>query len=411
MPTLLVFYHFFHPDDVVSARLYSDFAEEQRLRGWDVTVVTSNRSCHDVRVSLPSVEVWRGMEVRRQFRPPWPQSRALPRLGNSAFLLAGWTWQALRLPPMDAIVIGSDPAFAALLSLPLRAQRPATPIVHWCFDLYPQAIEAEGLRVARSLAPVAHGLMKAAYRRCDVLVDIGTTMRARLATYGSPARQETLTPWALAESIVPTPVDPVVRRSLFGDAQLGLLYAGTMGRAHDFEPMLALARACRARAGRRIAFCFACRGNRAAELRAAVEPADDNVTFADFASEADLAARLAAADVHLVSLRREWAGIVVPSKFFASLAMGRPVVYAGPAESEIASWGRSLGVGMHLGAAADVEPVAARLVELAACPAALRRWQEQARAAYFSQFSRKIVNDRWDVLLRETVAARALSAR
>ena len=28
----------------------------------------------------------------------------------------------------------------------------------------------------------------------------------------------------------------------------------------------------------------------------------------------------------------------MPSKFFASLAVGRPVLYAGPADSEIARW-------------------------------------------------------------------------
>ena len=43
MPRLLLAYHFFHPDDVVSARIFSDFAVEQQSRGWQVSVVTSNR--------------------------------------------------------------------------------------------------------------------------------------------------------------------------------------------------------------------------------------------------------------------------------------------------------------------------------------------------------------------------------
>ena len=56
MPRLLLAYHFFHPDDVVSARIFSDFAVEQQRRGWEVTVVTSNRSCFDPACSFDSFE-------------------------------------------------------------------------------------------------------------------------------------------------------------------------------------------------------------------------------------------------------------------------------------------------------------------------------------------------------------------
>src|SRR5438876_10888764 len=122
-----------------------------------------------------------------------------------------------------------------------------------------------------------------------------------------------------------------------------------MGRPHGHRAFLALARACRARSGDDVAFCFSSRGNRQDELRAAVTPTDTNVSFVPFAEEAGLEARLAAADLHLVSLQPEWAGIVVPSKFFGSLAVGRPVLYAGPGDSEIARWVGESDVGVTLG--------------------------------------------------------------
>jgi colanic acid biosynthesis glycosyl transferase WcaI len=411
VPKLLLFYHFFHPDDVVSARQYSDFAREQQARGWDVVVVTSNRACHDPAIKFPAHEVWEGVEIQRTFRPAWSQARPLSRLGNAGALLASWTLQSMRLPRADAIVIGSDPTFAALLAIPLRAARPRTPILHWCFDLYPEAIEAEDLGKLGALAPAARGLMRQAYRRCDVLVDIGSAMRDRLATYGSGARQATLVPWALVEPESPPNPDPAVRAALFRDAKLGLLYAGTLGRAHDFGQILQLARACRARSGRTISFCFACRGNRVAELRNALTPADDNITLAPFAAESELAARLASADLHVVSLRQEWAGVVVPSKFFASLAMGRPVVYFGPATSEIAAWVRELDVGFHVGDTPDLTAVVDRLHAIALDGTSLQNWKSRVHATYVNRFSRRIINDRWDTLLRETVAARAAHGR
>ena len=401
MPRLLLVYHFFQPDPVVSARLYADFAEEQRRRGWEVTVLTSNRAWGDLSTALPARESWRGVDVRRLFRPPWSQSRPLQRLANSAWLLGGWSLDAIRHATYDAVVIGSDPAFAALLALPLRLRFPRAAIVHWCYDLYPEAIVAEGAgRVARALVPVARAVMKRAYRACDALVDLGPCMRRRLEAYDVPAVRETIVPWALVEPAAPAAPDPAVRRELFGEARLGLLYSGTLGRAHDFETFLTLARACRQRWGNAVAVTFACRGNRFAELERAVTPADTNVRFAEFAAQEDLQKRLEAADLHLLSLRGEWTGIVVPSKFFGSLAVGRPVVFAGPSDSSIPRWIRELDVGVHLDGR-DLAPVLHRLAALQEKPDGVRRWQENAFRAYRQTFAKSVSNERWDHLLRE----------
>ena len=409
MPRLLVHYHFFHPDDVVSARMFSDLAVEQRRRGWEVTALTSNRSWRDPRARLPRSESWEGVAIERVFRPPWSQARALQRLGNSAFMLGAAPWRLRALGRFDAIVVGSDPSFAALVGPAFRRLDPGAALVHWCFDVYPEAILAEGaIPAAAALAPVARRLMGAAYRRYDALVDIGPRMQERLAAYDSGARQETLVPWALTEAERPVAVDAATRAALYPRAKLALLYSGTMGKAHDFEPFLALARACRARAGDAVALCFAVRGNRSDELRAAVRPDDTNVTLAPFAEETALPARLAAADVHLVSLRPDWAGVVVPSKFFASLAIGRPIIYAGPAESEIARWIAAHDLGLHL-TPATVDAVAERLHRLADDPGALARWRENALAVYRREWSKRVTNDRWDALLREVCAARAAS--
>jgi len=409
MRRLLVCYHFFHPDDVVSARMFTDLAVEQAARGWDVTALACNRSWHNPHARLPAREEWQGVHIHRVFRPPWDQARPAQRLANSAWMLAAWFQRTLRLGRFDAIVIGSDPAFSPLGAIGLRLAYPRAALVHWCFDLYPEAIAAEGDGLAAvALTPVARRLMSLAYRRCDALVDIGPRMRERLADYGSGAHQATLVPWALTEADRPVPVDAAARAQLFPGAKLALLYSGTMGRAHDFAAFLRLARICRARSGDAITMCFSIRGNRAAELRAAVASDDTNVHLVDFADETSLSARLAAADVHLISLRDDWAGVVVPSKFFASLAVGRPVLYAGPADSEIARWIADHELGLQLRDDDDsARDVADRLHRLMDDPAIGQRWRDNALATYRRQWSRQVTNDRWDQLLRGLVAGRA----
>jgi colanic acid biosynthesis glycosyl transferase WcaI len=409
VPRLLLAYHFFHPDDVISARIFSDFAVEQQRRGWQVSVVTSNRSCFDPARVYPRFEDWNGIEIHRLFRPPWTQARPLQRLANSGWMTAAWLTKIRGLGPFDAAVVGSDPAFCASVGPGMRRLLPGAVLVHWCFDVYPEAIAAEGGNAAvRALVPVARRLMKWSYAAYDELCDIGPRMRERLAEYG-PAAQRTAVPWALAEPPRPAVADPGARAELYPHAKLALLYSGTMGRAHDHRAFLALARACRARSGDHVAFCFSSRGNRQDELRAAVTPADTNVRFIPFADESSLEARLGAADLHLVSLQPEWAGIVVPSKFFGSLAVGRPVLYAGPGDSEIARWVAEYDVGLTLHEGGELAPIVERLHGLIDDPGALARWQANAFAVYQRAFSKKVINDGWDQALRGLVARRAVA--
>jgi glycosyltransferase involved in cell wall biosynthesis len=422
---LLLCYHFFHPDDVVSARMFTDLAVEQTRRGWQVSVLTSNRLWRDPHAQLPRFERWNDVEIHRVFRPPWDQARPFERLGNSAWMLASWLARARSLGAQrdgaqpasaqpasaqparsfDAIVVGSDPAFSALMAPVLRRMFPRAAIVHWCFDLYPEAITAEGIGQTH-VEKAARGLMRIAYGAYDALVDIGPRMRERLAEYGASGRQETLVPWALAETDRPIAVDTTARRALFPDAKLALLYSGTMGRAHEFSAFLRLARICRARTGNAISICFSVRGNRADELTREITPDDTNVSLAPFADEATLHARLAAADLHLVSLRADWAGVVVPSKFFASLAVGRPVLYAGPADSEIARWIAEHDIGFRV-TDGTTDEVADRLHRLLDDGDGLARLRERALAVYRREWSKAVTNDRWDRLLRDLLQARA----
>ena len=73
-----------------------------------------------------------------------------------------------------------------------------------------------------------------------------------------------------------------------------------------------------------------------------------NVSFAGFAPEAALVKRLAAADIHVVSLRPEYTGLAVPSKFFGALASGRPVIFSGTNDSALAQWIEELKIGWVL---------------------------------------------------------------
>jgi glycosyltransferase involved in cell wall biosynthesis len=405
-PKIALLYHYFHPDDVVSARHYGDLAAGLAERGWEVEAWPCNRACRDEAVRYPLREGWGDVAIRRVWRPGLRQSSGYGRVLNAAWMLARWCGVVFRSreETPDVLLVGTDPILSVLVAGVVRRLRPEVRVAHWCFDLHPEGAVADGvLRAGSWLDRALRRLMRDAYAFCDLVADLGGCMRDRLEAYGHQARKVTLVPWALDEPARPEAADPVTRRELFGDRPLGLLYSGNFGRAHSYAEFLELARRLR---GDGVQFCFGVRGNRADELRAAVRPDDTNVGFAGFAPEAELGKRLAAADVHLASLRPEWTGLVVPSKFFGSLAAGRPVLFAGARDACIARWIREHGVGWVLDAD-STDSVAGELRRLSADRAALAALQQRCWQVYQDHFSRQRTVDAWDRELSRLVAPRA----
>jgi glycosyltransferase involved in cell wall biosynthesis len=213
-------------------------------------------------------------------------------------------------------------------------------------------------------------------------------MRSLLAKYQPSAGIATLTPWALSEPIAVLRPDCAERRQLFGTAALALLYSGNFGRAHSCGELLELMRQLRGKGfAKDIKLVFGVRGNREHVLNSAVTAADLNISFCEFASADALERRLSAADIHVVSLRPEWTGTVVPSKFFGAIASGRPVLFAGNQDSAVAQWIRSFHLGWVL-TAANTSEVAASLVSYMSDQAQQDQMRQHCFQVYHHHFSR-----------------------
>lgn len=396
MPAVLVLYQYFQPDDVVSAIHFADLCEGLHNRGWDVTVLPCNRGCRDESASYPIRETWRGVKIHRVWRPGFRQSSNLGRLANIVWMICAWTFAAVRYRP-DVLIVGTDPIGSVLTAIPWKILRPSVKIAHWCFDVYPEVAIADGVlkEQSRTSASVRR-LVRAAYAMCDVLVDIGPCMRTMLGRYGLKVRAKTLPPWALLEPAHPLKANEAERKQLFGEAHLTILYSGNFGRAHAFDRTLALARRLRSVGAQ---FVFSIRGNAVSKLQASITSADTNVSIVPFVAQEHLEAHLGSADIHAVTLRDNWTGAVVPSKFFGAIAAGRPVLFEGSPECAIAQWIREFGVGWIL-TPESMEAVAMEFRELAKNRGVLATLFQRCHEVYSANFSREAMIDCWNRELR-----------
>jgi glycosyltransferase involved in cell wall biosynthesis len=313
-------------------------------------------------------------------------------------------WSLLGCNPRirpDVLIVGTDPILGILIAIVWRRLKPRTKIVHWCFDLYPEAAIADGiLKTDSRIVAFLRALVTKAYAACDLIVDIGSCMRALLERYRVDTPMETLEPWALEESPQVTPINDYERSTIFGKTGLALMYSGSLGRAHSFVDILQLARMLRQHD---VKIAFSVSGSGVMALLRSILPDDENVALIPTVQSNHISLRLSTADIQIVTLKDEWTGIVVPSKFFGALSMGRPVLFCGSPESAIARWINEYKVGWVL-VPETAERVILELTRLVSNREALEEMFQHCHQVYLKHFSKTVTMNRWEQELRKLLA-------
>jgi glycosyltransferase involved in cell wall biosynthesis len=161
-------------------------------------------------------------------------------------------------------------------------------------------------------------------------------MADRVVQLGVPRdRVHIIRNWANTEVVRPVPPHENRLRGAWQlDDRFVVMYSGNMGVSHSFDELLRVARQLRKET--EIVFLIVGGGRRLGQVRRYVEEHGlDNVRFQGFQPYARLAESLSAGDVHFISLRSGFEGLVVPSKAYGVLAAGRPIIYLGDPGGEI----------------------------------------------------------------------------
>src|SRR5262249_29699742 len=121
-----------------------------------------------------------------------------------------------------------------------------------------------------------------------------------------------------------------------------LLHAGNLGFYGAWETLLAAAKEL---SSENIGFVFVGEGAQRDSLAPAAASIP-NVKFLPFFPGNKIPSVLAAADAHLITVKRGLEGVVVPSKMYGILAAGKPIVAVAPVETDVAALGLKQGFGI-----------------------------------------------------------------
>src|SRR5262249_5520782 len=150
---------------------------------------------------------------------------------------------------------------------------------------------------------------------------------------------------------------------------------------------------------RRIAFVFVGGGAKRAQLEQEILRRQlTNVVMRPYQPRQRLAETLSIADLHLVSLRPELEGLIVPSKFYSNAAAGRPMLFIGAPDGEMARLIDGAGCGFTV-AFGNGKALMDRILQLANDPKLCASMGARARAAFEQHWNKERAIEQWDEIL------------
>jgi colanic acid biosynthesis glycosyl transferase WcaI len=233
-----------------------------------------------------------------------------------------------------------------------RARR--VPFVFNIQDVFPDVAVELGLITSPRAIAAARWLERVSYRRADAVTvlsdDLADNVRAKVtrglggsAAAAQAAKVRVIPNFIDTRWITPGPTENRYRAEHGLSGKRVVMYAGNVGLSQSLDLVLQAATAFQDEPD----VAFVINGGGAARPELERWGRDlPNLLFVDMAPKARLPEVLAAADVHVVPLKRGLAWSSVPSKLYGILAAGRPLVASVDAGTEVARTVERAGAGL-----------------------------------------------------------------
>jgi colanic acid biosynthesis glycosyl transferase WcaI len=390
-PRVIFVNRVYWPATAATAQLLTDLAEGLARRGWAVHVIASGSNA----------TIRNGVTIHRTGEGP-PAPGLLSRWrDHRRFTQAACAELKNFVQPGDIVVPMTDPPTLGIAVTKAVASR-GVRVIPWLQDIYPEIASYHfGALATIALWPLKLRRNRIWHQAASCVV-LGQDMAGTLLNQGVPREKVIVIPnGAPRELHTPAPDREVAAHRMDrwqAEGKFVVAYSGNLGRVHEFATVVAAAEQLRGEP--RIVFLFIGHGPRFDEITELARRRQlTNLRLLPAEPRGSLPASLRAADVHLVTLLPKYAKLVYPSKFAGVLAAGRPVIFIGPPEGDIATLIKEEDCGAAF-APGEARRLTEHIRRLAADSALCRAQAERARKLYLQEFTGDKALARWEDLLR-----------
>lgn len=410
-PRVVFVNRYFYPDLSATSQMLFDLACRLVQQGIEVHVVCSDRLYDDPRKKLVADEMVRGIRVHRAWTSHFGRSRLLGRAVDYGSFYATASVKLLRLlRAADTVVAKTDPPLISIVAAAIARLRGAR-LVNWLQDVFPEVASHLGANpLPVWLDDRLKKLRDYSLSVAHINVVLGTRMREHLQQRHIPReRIRIIENWADGDAVAPKAVESCELRARLGITdKFVVAYSGNLGRAHEFETLLAAAE--RLSTDDSVVFLMIGGGAKMEQLQAAVTSKRlSNFRFLPYQPRELLSDSLAAGDVHLACLLPQLEGLIVPSKFYGILAAGRPTIFIGDTDGELARiiTGTLCGAAVAIG---DADALVNAIRRLQSDRPVREQMGLRARALFVERYTVGRATRQWMETLRPTEQAAIVAA-
>jgi colanic acid biosynthesis glycosyl transferase WcaI len=302
----------------------------------------------------------------------FPRFRMKRRVANYLSYLALAVPRALAIRS-DVVLAMTDPPIEGIAGA-LVAKLSGRPFVYNLRDMYPDMAIGGGIVRPGRWINRWEVLHKWALCRASRVIVLGEDMRERILTKGVDAARIAIVRDSVPfPEVLPSADHPVVRE-IRSDFRFVLVHAGNLGFYGAWQTLI---RGAQMLSDDGVGLVFVGDGAMKPQIEEAARDCR-NVRFLPFRPASEVPYVMAAADLHVVTVKRGLEGVVVPSKVYNILAAGRPLLVVATNRAEVTQFATRDGCGVS---ADPDEPaaVAEAVRAVLRCPASLVSMSRNAR--------------------------------
>jgi len=398
---LIFFTQLYYPDNATTAIILTDLAEDLASYGLNVKVICAQPT-YLVKKKSPKREVRNNVNIRRVWTFLFDKNKNLGRMLNSFSCFFVMLASLFTTEKEALLVFNTNPALLPLLGFigkKLRKQQYVI-LVH---DLWPELpVHIGMIRKGGMLYRIIDFLNVESFKNASGIITISDKMK-ECVIHKVPEKEHSIYVihnWADADRLF-----PVAKREigLFKELRLNnkkiVMYSGNLGRYQPLEVMIGAANELRDRED--ILFLFVGNGGKKIKIKNLAESLElDNIKFLPFQPLDRLPESLSLADVSLMGIYPENEGVIMPSKLYSLLAIGKPIICVADSESEVAKILEQAKAGIQ-SSAIDPKELASKILGIIDNQEKAKALGKNGRKYFLEHFERKIITRQWNSILNK----------
>ncbi|MDD3012153.1 MAG: glycosyltransferase family 4 protein [Candidatus Gastranaerophilales bacterium] len=339
MKTVKILCQGFYPDIVAAGELLFELAERLvNKHDIDVSVITAQPSFVK-KDKLSSRETINGVKIRRLSIFNFNKNTLVGKFFNSWSFFFKALFVVLFAPKNDWLLIPTSPPLLPLIGTVakfLYGQR----YIYLMHDVYPEIASRLGyIKDDGFIYKIWNFLNIISLKNADRIVVLSEDMKLKLTDWSKDIDRDRISiiyNWSNEDMVKIIPKEENYFLDKYSLRNKFIVeYSGNFGRIHEFETLLKAAKELKKNED--IVFLFIGDGGKKSEIESFVKKHTlKNVLMLPYQERSEIPFSLGMADIQVLSLKKGYEKLAVPSKFYGILASGKPVIFIGDKNCHIA---------------------------------------------------------------------------